>query len=171
MTAPGADDDASGIATLTEILRVAVAGGWKPKRTIKFMGYAAEEVGLRGSAAIANAYKTQGVNVVGVLQLDMTNYRSGSPYDMQLVSDYSNASMQQFLRDLFDTYLLPGGMARGSYTCGYGCSDHASWTANGFPAAFMYEGGDFPWLHTTSDTLGTMGNTAQPSVAGAAAAA
>ena len=51
--APGADDDASGIATITEIIRVALASGWKPKRTVKFMGYAAEEVGLRGSKAIA----------------------------------------------------------------------------------------------------------------------
>ena len=39
--APGADDDASGIATLTEVIRVALASGWKPKRTVKFMGYAA----------------------------------------------------------------------------------------------------------------------------------
>ncbi len=41
-TAPGADDDASGIATLTEVLRVSLASGWKPRRTVKFMGYAAE---------------------------------------------------------------------------------------------------------------------------------
>ena len=71
MNAPGADDDGSGIATLTEILRIAMANGWKPKRTIKFMGYAAEEVGLRGSAAIAADFKAQGVNVVGVMQFDM----------------------------------------------------------------------------------------------------
>ena len=165
MNAPGADDDASGIASLTEVLRVALASGWKPKRSVRFMAYAAEEVGLRGSAAIAASYKAQGVNVVGALQLDMTNYRSGSPYDMQLVSDYSNASLQQFLRDLFDTYLKPLGLARGSYTCGYACSDHGSWTSNGYPAAFMYEGGSYAYLHTPSDTLATMGNTAQPSVA------
>ncbi|MBW8809826.1 MAG: M20/M25/M40 family metallo-hydrolase, partial [Lysobacter sp.] len=34
MRAPGADDDASGIATLTEVLRIAMASGYKPKRTI-----------------------------------------------------------------------------------------------------------------------------------------
>ena len=77
-TAPGADDDASGIASLTEVIRVALASGWKPKRTVKFMGYAAEEVGLRGSNAIAQSFKTADSNVVGVLQLDMTNYKSGS---------------------------------------------------------------------------------------------
>ena len=165
MNAPGADDDASGIASLTEVLRIALASGWKPKRTVKFMGYAAEEVGLRGSAAIASSFRSQGLNVVGVLQLDMTNFRTGSPYDMQLISDYSNAPLQQFLRDLFDTYLQPLGMSRGVYTCGYACSDHASWTSNGFPSAFMFEGGDFPYIHTPSDNLTQLGNTATPSVA------
>jgi putative aminopeptidase FrvX len=53
--APGADDDASGIAPLLEVLRIALASGWKPKRTVKFMGYAREEVGLRGSNAIATS--------------------------------------------------------------------------------------------------------------------
>jgi leucyl aminopeptidase len=165
MNAPGADDDASGIASLTEVLRVAMASGWRPKRTVKFMGYAAEEVGLRGSNAIATSFRNQGKNVVGVLQLDMTDYRAGSPYDMQLITDYSNATLQQFVRDLFDTYLAPLGMARGTYTCGYGCSDHASWTSNGFPSVMMYEGGDWPYLHTPNDNLTKLGNTATPSVA------
>ncbi|WP_370660982.1 M20/M25/M40 family metallo-hydrolase [Massilia cavernae] len=44
--APGADDDASGIAGLTEVLRVLAAGDYKPRRTIKLIAYAAEEVGF-----------------------------------------------------------------------------------------------------------------------------
>jgi len=47
--APGADDDASGIATLTEVARVLLASDFRPARTEKLMAYAAEEVGLRGS--------------------------------------------------------------------------------------------------------------------------
>jgi PKD repeat protein len=165
--APGADDDASGIATLTEVLRVALANGWQPKRTVKFMGYAAEEVGLRGSNAIAQSFKTAGHNVVGVLQLDMTNYQTGGT-EMRIVSDYSNADMKQFLADLFDTYLAPLGIQRGSYTCGYGCSDHASWTSAGYPAAIMFEGGTSsggynPNIHTSGDTLANMGDAAAPS--------
>ncbi|RNF83797.1 M20/M25/M40 family metallo-hydrolase [Montanilutibacter psychrotolerans] len=165
--APGADDDASGIATLTEVLQVAVANGWRPKRTVKFMGYAAEEVGLRGSNAIAQSFASASRNVVGVLQLDMTNYQTGGT-EMRIVSDYSNAEMKTFLANLFDTYLAPLGIQRGTYTCGYGCSDHASWTSAGYPAAIMFEGGDSgggynPNIHTTGDTLANMGNTAAPS--------
>ncbi|MFT3805927.1 M20/M25/M40 family metallo-hydrolase [Arenimonas sp.] len=165
MNAPGADDDASGIATLTEVIRIALANGWKPRRTVKFMGYAAEEVGLRGSNAIAQSFKSQGKNVVGVLQLDMTNYRGGSSLDMRIITDFSNSNLKTFFGTLFDTYLVPLGLKRGTYTCGYGCSDHASWTSAGFPAAMMYEAGEYDFLHTTSDTLATMGNTAAASVA------
>lgn len=162
--APGADDDASGIATLTEVIRVALASGWKPKRTVKFMGYAGEEVGLRGSNAIAQSFKTAGTNVVGVLQLDMTNYKSGTGADMKLITDYSNAELKTYLTTLFDAYLAPLGLTRGTYTCGYGCSDHASWTSAGYPSAMMFEGGSAsgynPSIHSSADTLANMSSSA-----------
>jgi bacterial leucyl aminopeptidase len=163
MNAPGADDDASGIATITEIVRIALAGDWKPRRTVKFMGYAAEEVGLRGSHAIAQSFRSQGVDVVGVLQLDMTNYAAGSGLAMRLMTDYSNPGMQQFVTALFDAYLAPLGLSRGQTSCGYACSDHASWTQAGYPAAMMAEPTFFTRLHTTTDTLAWMGDSAQTS--------
>lgn len=165
--APGADDDASGIATLTEVIRIALASGWRPQRTVKFMAYAAEEVGLRGSKAIAQSFRASNRNVVGALQLDMTNYKSGPVEDMQLITDYSNPDLQTFLVELFDRYLAPLGLTRGTYTCGYGCSDHASWTSSGYPSAMMFEAGDlsgdFPYIHTTGDTLANMGESAEHS--------
>lgn len=166
--APGADDDASGIATLTEVLRIALASGWKPRRTVKFMGYAAEEVGLRGSNAIAQAHRAAGANVVGVLQMDMTNYKASTTVDMRLVTDYSNEKLKTFLTALFDAYLAPRGLKRGLDTCGYACSDHASWTGAGYPAAYFFEAGDaggayFPYIHTGNDTLANMAGSADNS--------
>lgn len=168
-TAPGADDDASGVASLTEVIRVALASGWKPRRTIKIMAYAAEEVGLRGSNAIAQSFKNSNVNVVGMMQLDMTNYKAGGGPDMRLITDFSNETIKDFLVRLFDAYLAPRGYTRGTYTCGYGCSDHASWTTAGYPSAMMFEagnssGGYFGSIHSANDTLANMGATAQNSV-------
>ena len=163
-TAPGADDDASGVASLTEVIRVAMARGYRPARTVKFMAYAAEEVGLRGSAEIAAQHKSTGVNVVGVLQLDMTNYR-GSSYDIVLVSDYTNAAQNTFLTNLISTYLP--GVTRTSTTCGYACSDHASWHNQGYPASFPFEAlmsQSNPYIHTSSDTLARTAGTATNSV-------
>ena len=162
--APGADDDASGIATITEIIRVSLGSGWKPKRTVKFMGYAAEEVGLRGSNAIATRFAADGVNVVAVLQLDMTNYRSGVAFDLKFITDFGNPTLLTFSQALFDAYLVPLGLVRSTHACGYGCSDHASWTTAGFPALMAAEAGGpgqpfFNQLHTGNDTLAVMGDS------------
>ncbi|MFY0526443.1 M20/M25/M40 family metallo-hydrolase [Archangium gephyra] len=162
--APGADDDASGVASLTEAFRVAMAHGYKPARTVKFMAYAAEEVGLKGSADIAAWHVTNGVNVVGVLQLDMTNYK-GSSYDFAMVTDNTNAAQNSFVTSLISTY--QPGMTFTNITCGYGCSDHASWHARGFPASMPFEATmntSNPQIHTTGDTLTFMGGTASNSV-------
>ena len=163
-TAPGADDDASGVASVTEVLRVAVLNGYKPARTVKFMAYAGEEVGLYGSKAIANSFKASGVNVVGVLQLDMTNYK-GSSYDFGMVTDNTNATLNSFTTSLISTY--QPGLTWTNITCGYGCSDHASWNSAGYPATMPFEATmstDNPQIHTTGDTLAYMGGTAANSV-------
>ncbi|WP_375760298.1 M20/M25/M40 family metallo-hydrolase [Corallococcus exercitus] len=164
--APGADDDASGVATLSEVFRVAMAKGYKPARTVKFMAYAAEEVGLLGSKAIAQAHKTANTNVVGVLQLDMTNYR-GSTVEVSLVTDNTNAAQNAFLGNLIDTYT---GYSRANIQCGYGCSDHAAWHAQGYATSMPFEARydlnqSNPYIHSASDTLanstdGTTGGTA-----------
>lgn len=160
MRAPGADDDASGIASMTEALRAMIASGYRPKRTIKFIGYAAEEVGLRGSAAIAQNFKATGVNVIGVMQLDMTNYK-GSPSDIYLYTDYTNAAQNDFLARLVSTY--QAGTTVGYSRCGYACSDHASWHNQGYAASFPFEtldGDDNPYIHTANDTYANSGNQA-----------
>ena len=158
--APGADDDASGIASMTEAFRAMVASGYKPRRTIKFIGYAAEEVGLRGSQAIAQNYKANNVNVVGVMQLDMTNYK-GSANDIYIYTDYTDSLQNDFLAKLITAYLPT--LTVGYDKCGYGCSDHASWTAQGYFASLPFEAafnGDNPYIHTANDTYANSGNQA-----------
>ncbi|UTH75866.1 M28 family metallopeptidase [Chromobacterium sp. IIBBL 290-4] len=151
--APGADDDASGVASLTEVVRVLLASNYQPRRTIKFMAYAAEEVGLRGSADIAKRFKQQQANVVGALQLDMTNYQ-GDAQDIFLFTDYTNAAQNTFLANLAKAYLP--SLKVGYSQCGYACSDHASWTAQGYAASFPFESSfnnSNPYIHSRNDTL------------------
>ncbi|MFT6630555.1 MAG: leucyl aminopeptidase [Bacteriovoracaceae bacterium] len=152
--APGADDNASGIATITEVIRVMMDNGYKPQRTIQFMAYAAEEVGLLGSKAIANDYKKQGKNVVGVVQFDMTNHKGSKDLDIVFMTDFTNEAQNKFMGSLIDTYVT--GINWGYDKCGYGCSDHASWTNAGFPASMPFESrmGDINGhIHTKKDTI------------------
>lgn len=158
--APGADDDASGVAGLTEVLRVVAASGYKPRRTIKLIAYAAEEVGLRGSQEIAQEYKKNGTNVVGVIQLDMTNFK-GSDKDIYVFSDYTDEAQNQFLVKLVKAYLPT--LTVGYDKCGYACSDHAAWHAQGYATSMPFESEikkDNPRIHTSGDTLANNGGQA-----------
>lgn len=158
--APGADDDASGIAGLSEVLRALVSSNYRPRRTIKLIGYAAEEVGLRGSQDIASDFKKNKVDVVGVLQLDMTNYK-GSGKDIYLIADYTDAAQNQFLTNLLAAYLPT--VTVGTDRCGYACSDHAAWNAHGFATSMPFEatlGQDNPFIHGKNDTYANTGNQA-----------
>ena len=152
--APGADDNASGIATITEIIRVLLENSYQPQKTIKFMAYAAEEVGLLGSKAIAQEFKTNRVNVIGVMQLDMTNYKGSSDQDIVMMTDFTNEDQNQFIGRLIDEYLP--GLSWGYDRCGYACSDHASWTNAGFPASMPFEAKKADMngrIHTANDTI------------------
>lgn len=158
--APGADDDASGIATLSEAIRVLLASGYQPQRTIHFFGYAAEEVGLRGSNDIAATYQGAGTNVVAALQQDMTGFK-GSAEDIVLITDFTNAGLTAFVGELIDTY--QPDLLRTTTTCGYACSDHAPWHNRGYPAAFAFEsrfGQHNAQIHKATDTVATLGSSA-----------
>ena len=157
--APGADDNASGMGTITEVLRLIVESSYRPKRTIKFMAYAAEEVGLLGSKEIAKKMKDSNQNVVGVMQLDMTNY-NGSDLDIVMMDDFTNADQNRFIGNLIDEYVK---VSWGYDSCGYACSDHASWTAQGFPASIPFEARKNDMnkkIHTANDTLAVSRNSA-----------
>lgn len=72
--APGGDDDASGVANLLETARVISTSGVKLERSVEFVVYAAEEVGLRGSIDIADDYLERGVKVFAAYQARSSLY-------------------------------------------------------------------------------------------------
>jgi bacterial leucyl aminopeptidase len=158
--APGSDDNASGIATITETIKILMNNNFKPKRTVQFMGYSAEEAGLLGSKDIANAYAKNGAKVVGVIQFDMTLFKGTADKEIVMMTDFTNQAQNEFLGRLIDEYVkVPWGYSK----CGYGCSDHASWTAKGYPASMPFEStmGDInPKIHSAQDTLENSGGDA-----------
>lgn len=158
--APGADDDASGVASMTEVIRVLLASNYHPKRTLRFIAYAGEESGLLGSKQIVANLANERTKVVGVMQLDMTAYQ-GSATDLWIYTDYTNAAQNAFVANLAATYLPE--LSVGYDVCGYGCSDHASWHAAGYPVSFPFESSfatDNRYIHTVNDTIATFGGTA-----------
>ena len=120
--APGQDDDASGIAALTEAYRVLLARNLHPNRTIEIFGYAAEELGLLGSRVIAESYQSSGAQVRAVLQLDMVAW-PGDAKAVTFITDNVDPALTQWTEQLYGLYV--GGDVKEDQ-CGYACSDHAS---------------------------------------------
>jgi leucyl aminopeptidase len=152
MNAPGADDNASGVATVLEVFRVLVETNFQPNRTLMFMTYAAEEVGLLGSQEIANTFKAKGTSVVAVAQFDMTGF-PGAGDQIVFMTDFTNPELTKFSQKLMDTYVKA---VWSTDQCGYACSDHASWNKAGYPAVMPFEAtmsSDNKDIHTARDLI------------------
>lgn len=162
--APGADDNGSGIASIIEMTRVLIDMEYIPKKTIEFMAFAAEEIGLVGSDEIAEEYNNNNVNVEAFVQFDMTNYK-GSSSDVYITTDsYNSSSLNGFLFDLMDHYNNSGvhQFTYATTSCNYGCSDHYSWAQQGYETAFPFEasfGQHNPYIHSSGDTYSVSGNS------------
>ncbi|KAL9042476.1 MAG: hypothetical protein Q9214_003769 [Letrouitia sp. 1 TL-2023] len=162
LPAPGADDDGSGTVTILEALRVLLQSQdisrGNASNTIEFHWYSAEEGGLLGSQAIFSAYEKAGKDVKAMFQQDMTGYihntiAAGKKESVGVITDYVNPELTEFIKEVVTEYCdIPYVLTK----CGYACSDHASASKAGYPAAFVIES-DFqyydPNIHTTEDKI------------------
>ncbi|MBI2362941.1 MAG: M28 family peptidase, partial [Elusimicrobia bacterium] len=97
-------------------------------------------------------------------QFDMTNF-AGSGEAIYLLTDNADSALTAYLAKLVDAYT---GVGAAQTRCGYGCSDHASWTRSGFPASAAFESAFDTMnhnIHSDKDTLGNSGGNAEHSVA------
>lgn len=150
---PGAGDDGSGSASVMEMARVLLESPLKLKRPVYFIWYAAEERGLVGSHFVVADFIEKKIPVKAAIQFDMTGFRNkASDPTMWVYRDYTDNKLTDFVASLIETYI---GVPVAESSCGYGCSDHASWMKQGIPAAFPCET-DFDnhnkYIHTSQDT-------------------
>lgn len=151
---PGAGDDGSGSSSLMEAARILLSSKTTLKRPVYIIWYAAEEQGLVGSQYVVEYFQEKSIPVKAALQLDMTGYRvKADDPTMWVFTDYTDKNLSKFIARLIDTYVhVPVDYSK----CGYGCSDHASWTEIGVPAVFPCETSfeeHNPYIHSSSDTM------------------
>ena len=106
LSAPGADDDASGTATTLEVFRVLVRMGYEPiDGPVEFHWWAGEEAGLLGSQDVARYYRETGVNVGGILNLDEVAYikRNSTP-KINLITVGATKKLNEWVYKLAETY-------------------------------------------------------------------
>lgn len=150
---PGADDDGSGSVSILEAARTILASNQTYQKPLYFIWYAAEEEGLVGSQYVVQEFEKQQITVDGVLHFDMTGYTGRNDPTIWLLRDYVEQEITDYVASLVKTYVKVGV----SFTrCGYGCSDHASWTQEGIKAAAATESAfdeSNPYIHSRADTM------------------
>ena len=165
LAAPGADDDGSGTVTILEAFRVLLSSDLvqtgQLDNTVEFHWYSAEEAGLLGSQAVFSSYQKEGRRVTAMLQQDMTGFvrktiEAGEPEAVGVVMDYVDSGLTDFVKKVITEYCdIPFVETK----CGYACSDHASASKAGYPAAFIIESAferSSDMIHSTRDTIDTL---------------
>jgi hypothetical protein len=138
---PGADDNASGVAAMLAIAEAA-AKGPKLKRTVAFVAFAGEEVGLRGSSYFV-AHPVPG-KLFAMLNLDMVGRLRGQKL---IVDGAGSAKEWPGVVEAANTDKLT--LALGGD--GYGPSDMTPFYARGVPVLFFFTGAHADY-HRPTDT-------------------
>jgi len=149
--APGAEDNASGVAALLEMARVFSLN--PPEETLIFVCFTGEEQGLFGSQFHAQSLLDSGDNgrVTGMLNMDMIAFTEDNDFDILLETDGSGQFMLNALGDAAANYtnlriitsLNPFG------------SDHVPYLQANMPAVLVIENdwNRYPAYHRANDTI------------------
>jgi aminopeptidase YwaD len=129
---PGADDNASGTAGMLELAEYFSSRRDMIKRSIIFIGFSAEEMGLLGSAHFTNHPRVPLEKIVTMVNLDMIGRMRESTLVIEGVG--TSPRWEELLwKENPDTVLKLKLKSDG-----YGPSDHASFYAKGIPVLFFF---------------------------------
>lgn len=156
--APGADDNASGTASVLEA--ASIMKDYQFVYTVKFVCFTAEEQGLIGSHFYAKKAKSRGDNIKGVLNFDMIAYDSNHDGHMQVNTDSNSLSLANLFIGILSDYGF-GFTPRMVIRTGYDYSDHASFWEFNYKAILGIEDDyDFnAYYHTTGDRISAFDTT------------
>lgn len=135
----GADDNASGVSAMLEIMQAVAAAG--PRRSAIFVAFAGEEVGLLGSEDFARRLPVPASSAVAMLNLDMIG--RGRADQVVVLGVHANPELEDVLtraRRLSRTGIKNLEIPRSDPNHLWDRSDHAPFHDVGIPSLFLFEG-------------------------------
>lgn len=159
--APGADDNATGVAGIWETARL--LSRYKFERTIIYGNWCAEEIGLLGSEAYAKECAENQMDIVGYFNMDMNGYlQEGSSIHMHVVYVNQDSLLADMFFDVCHTY-FPDMPVHQNWM--QGDSDFSSFNRSGYPALHPFEDvyASSPYIHSQQDVLGLSVNNLEQS--------
>ena len=132
----GADDNASGVAIMLELAKMAASRPYLFKRSLVFVGFGAEEIGLFGSWYFVNRAFSQIDNTVSMINLDMLG-RSGSanPFVAYTVAPHTEITELLAIAAEAPLAVRPGIEGRDYFP-----SDHRNFYLKGIPSVLFTSG-------------------------------
>lgn len=143
--APGADDNATGVAVLLEVAKALI--GQRLNSGVGFVFFNVEEVGQHGSKQFAKEWKENRRRIDGVINIDTIGTWPVSLQNGGQVNYVSNPLSQPLLDRIKSSFALPLKPAATPWE-----DDHASFWAEGFQAIELTEEGCTPVMHSPDDT-------------------
>lgn len=144
----GADDNASGTAVVMETARVMKLNQFRPKRTIVFALWAAEEEGLLGSKYYTENPVYPLEKIVTNINLDMEGHGTGK---VNVRGTYFAPEVWEILKTRLPKEIADNAVpGRG----GPGGSDHTYFLYNGVPAFFVATDGPHFKTNRVGDVIG-----------------
>lgn len=161
---PGADDDGSGTTALIGAMKAFHTNPEKPKRSIVFMAFTGEEMGLIGSSYFVNNPTIDLTKMVCLLQMDMVGRDADGEQNgtnqvekaeenrdtMRLVGIDKHST--EFKELVLDTNKYIGFRFKFDRDDVYTRSDHYVFAAKGIPVSFSFVG-FHPDYHRPTDTI------------------
>lgn len=145
---PGANDNASGSAGVLEIAKAFVSDKAKPKRSIIFVLFSAEEQGLFGSKHFVENLKVPKEKIVAMLNLDCIGYGDSiqvgngksAPQLWQIAKQFDEKNFKLMVNDTWS-----GGGA-----------DATPFHEKGIPSLYFVSKYSYDHLHLPTDTVETL---------------
>lgn len=148
---PGANDNASGVAAALELARVIRKNSFSPQKTIEFIAFGAEELGLYGSKAYAAQATKSSKKIKMMLNNDMIAYEPGtdpSAWNV-IIKDYDNShDLRQEAERMCLKYTSLSYTNDNTYNQK---SDSYPFFAEGFKALFFFSDKMDPEYHSLDD--------------------
>ncbi len=107
----GAHDDGAGCVQSIEALRLLLATGYQPQRTIRVVMFMSEEIGLSGAKQYAKEARNKGENHIFALESDAGGF---TPRGFSFDCTAANLERVQSWKPLFEPYLVHNFIAGGS---------------------------------------------------------
>ena len=152
-TAPGADDNATGVASVLESARIMTQ--YEFEYSIIYCAYGCEEMGLYGSEAYASRCQEQGMDIIGYFNNDMNGYLYGDQIHIDCIYPNSVEPIGTYYMNVGEVYYPEVPIRHVNFT--QGDSDHTSFNNHGYMGIYPFE--DYqnhsPYIHTPNDIIGT----------------